>query len=137
MQSPLRPPPVATVVDQKAFVSAHASPAVRRFARELGVDLSKVQGSGRKDRVTKEDVLNAIEAKKNAIKEAGSNARAILDRATRDIDIERDKAILQLRNEITRLTLRASREVASKLVTPEVHSRLVKKYLEDLEGVRS
>ncbi len=60
MQSPLRPPPVATVVDQKAFVSAHASPAVRRFARELGVDLSKVQGSGRKDRVTKEDVQGFV-----------------------------------------------------------------------------
>ena len=60
MQSPLRPPPVATVVDQKAFVSAHASPAVRRFARELGVDLSKVSGSGRKGRVTKEDVQGFV-----------------------------------------------------------------------------
>ncbi len=60
MQSPLRPPPVATVVDQKAFVRAHASPAVRRFARELGVDLSKVQGSGRKGRVTKEDVQGFV-----------------------------------------------------------------------------
>ena len=60
MESPLRPPPVATVVDQKAFVSAHASPAVRRFARELGVDLSKVQGSGRKGRVTKEDVQGFV-----------------------------------------------------------------------------
>ena len=60
MESPLRPPPVATVVDQKAFVRAHASPAVRRFARELGVDLSKVQGSGRKGRVTKEDVQGFV-----------------------------------------------------------------------------
>ena len=35
---------------------AHASPAVRRFARELGVDLYHVPGSGPKGRVTKEDV---------------------------------------------------------------------------------
>jgi pyruvate dehydrogenase E2 component (dihydrolipoamide acetyltransferase) len=35
---------------------AHASPAVRRFARELGVDLLKVTGSGRKNRIQKEDV---------------------------------------------------------------------------------
>ena len=69
MQSPLRPPPVATVVDQKAFVSAHASPVVRRFARELGVDLSKVQGSGRKGRVTKEDVQGFV---KQALRARGT-----------------------------------------------------------------
>ncbi len=34
----------------------HASPAVRRFARELGVDLALVSGSGPKDRILKEDV---------------------------------------------------------------------------------
>jgi pyruvate dehydrogenase E2 component (dihydrolipoamide acetyltransferase) len=35
---------------------AYASPAVRLFARELGVDLDKVKGSGRKERITREDV---------------------------------------------------------------------------------
>jgi len=35
---------------------AYASPAVRRLARELGVDLSAIRGSGRKGRITKEDV---------------------------------------------------------------------------------
>jgi 2-oxoisovalerate dehydrogenase E2 component (dihydrolipoyl transacylase) len=39
---------------------ALASPAVRRLARELGVDLSKVQGSGKKGRVMKQD-LRALE----------------------------------------------------------------------------
>jgi pyruvate dehydrogenase E2 component (dihydrolipoamide acetyltransferase) len=34
----------------------HASPAVRRFARELGVDLNRIKGSGRKDRILKDDV---------------------------------------------------------------------------------
>jgi len=36
--------------------TAHASPAVRRFARELGVDLARVTGSGPKARITQEDV---------------------------------------------------------------------------------
>ncbi len=40
--------------------SAHASPSIRRFARELGVDLSKVRGSGDKGRVTKDDVQNFV-----------------------------------------------------------------------------
>ncbi len=36
--------------------ASHASPSIRRFARELGVDLSRVSGTGRKSRVTKDDV---------------------------------------------------------------------------------
>jgi pyruvate dehydrogenase E2 component (dihydrolipoamide acetyltransferase) len=39
---------------------AHASPSIRRFARELGVDLSRVRGSGEKGRVTKDDVQNFV-----------------------------------------------------------------------------
>jgi pyruvate dehydrogenase E2 component (dihydrolipoamide acetyltransferase) len=38
----------------------YASPAIRVFARELGVDLAKVSGSGRKNRITKEDVQNFV-----------------------------------------------------------------------------
>ncbi|KAF0206541.1 MAG: pyruvate dehydrogenase E2 component [Gallionellaceae bacterium] len=40
--------------------SAHASPSIRRFARELGVNLSQVKGSGEKGRVTKDDVQNFV-----------------------------------------------------------------------------
>ena len=39
---------------------AHASPSVRKFSRELGVDLSKLKGSGRKGRITKEDVQKFV-----------------------------------------------------------------------------
>lgn len=38
----------------------HASPSVRRLAREFGVDLTQVQGSGRKNRVQKEDVQSYV-----------------------------------------------------------------------------
>jgi pyruvate dehydrogenase E2 component (dihydrolipoamide acetyltransferase) len=38
----------------------HASPGVRRFARELGVDLSRVKGSGPKSRILKEDVQGFV-----------------------------------------------------------------------------
>lgn len=41
---------------------AHASPSNRKFARELGVDLSRVKGSGIKGRVTKSDVQNFVKA---------------------------------------------------------------------------
>ncbi len=41
---------------------AHASPSIRRFARELGVDLARVKGSGEKNRVTKSDVQGFVKA---------------------------------------------------------------------------
>lgn len=43
-------------INEAAFRAAYASPAVRRFARELGVDLGRVEGSGRKGRITRDDV---------------------------------------------------------------------------------
>jgi pyruvate dehydrogenase E2 component (dihydrolipoamide acetyltransferase) len=43
-------------VDEKAFSKAHASPSVRKFARELGADLGKVIGTGVKGRITQDDV---------------------------------------------------------------------------------
>jgi pyruvate dehydrogenase E2 component (dihydrolipoamide acetyltransferase) len=45
----------------KGSGSVYASPAVRRLARELGVNLSGVKGTGRKGRITKEDVKSAKE----------------------------------------------------------------------------
>ena len=56
-----RTPPVAFDADAVRPSSVpHASPAIRLFARELGVDLSKVQGAGRKGRITREDVQNYV-----------------------------------------------------------------------------
>jgi pyruvate dehydrogenase E2 component (dihydrolipoamide acetyltransferase) len=43
-------------VDEAGFARAHASPSVRKLARELGVDLASVSGSGEKKRVLHEDV---------------------------------------------------------------------------------
>jgi pyruvate dehydrogenase E2 component (dihydrolipoamide acetyltransferase) len=57
----IKPVPVAApVVAAPTGGSAHASPSIRRFARELGVNLSKVGGSGEKGRVTKDDVQNFV-----------------------------------------------------------------------------
>ena len=43
-------------IDEEGFSRAHASPAVRKFARELGVNLAAVTGSGAKGRIRKADV---------------------------------------------------------------------------------
>ena len=49
-------PVVAAVSDGKS----HASPSIRKFARELGVDLTRIAGSGQKSRITMEDVQNFV-----------------------------------------------------------------------------
>jgi len=52
-----RPSPTASIrIDEEGFKKAHASPSVRKFARELGADLSQMSGSGNKGRILKEDV---------------------------------------------------------------------------------
>lgn len=67
------PTPVAQAAASSDFVAndayVHASPAVRRLAREFGVNLAKVKASGRKGRIVKEDVQAYV---KDAIKRAES-----------------------------------------------------------------
>jgi pyruvate dehydrogenase E2 component (dihydrolipoamide acetyltransferase) len=48
--------PAVGIVDEIGFSRAHASPSVRKLARELGVDLGRVTGTGHKGRVTDEDL---------------------------------------------------------------------------------
>ncbi len=50
----------AAAIDNEAFKGAHASPSVRKFARELGVDLAKVKGTGPNARIQQEDVQNFV-----------------------------------------------------------------------------
>ncbi len=49
-------PDGAETVGSSQSAKAHASPSIRKFARELGVDLGLVRGSGKKGRILKEDV---------------------------------------------------------------------------------
>jgi pyruvate dehydrogenase E2 component (dihydrolipoamide acetyltransferase) len=52
----------APAVQREGGVPAHASPGVRRFARELGVDLGRVTGTGPKNRILKEDIQGFVKS---------------------------------------------------------------------------
>jgi len=71
--APAAAAPSAAPIDSEAFKRAHASPSVRAFARELGVDLSKVKGTGPKDRILQTDVQTFV---KQAMSGAGVAAPA-------------------------------------------------------------
>ncbi len=58
-------------IDEAGFSSAHASPSVRKLARELGVNLAQVKGSGLKNRIVHDDVKGYVKALLTVGKEAG------------------------------------------------------------------
>jgi pyruvate dehydrogenase E2 component (dihydrolipoamide acetyltransferase) len=60
-------------INEPGFSRAHAGPSVRRFARELGVDLTSVAGHGFKGRITHDDVKAYV---KNLMTAAGAGAGA-------------------------------------------------------------
>ena len=66
------PVPYEPIPEAAAF-KPHASPSVRKFARELGVDLSRVKGSGPKDRILLEDVQAFV---KGVVRSADARAAA-------------------------------------------------------------
>ena len=74
---PRTPPVVAEPDDHAHSVKPHASPSVRRFARELGVDLSQVRGTGPKQRILQSDVqayVKALVARSSSAPEAPASA---------------------------------------------------------------
>jgi pyruvate dehydrogenase E2 component (dihydrolipoamide acetyltransferase) len=57
-----QPPKTLPAIDEAGFSKAHASPSVRKLARELGVDLVQVSGTGRKKRILHDDVKAFVKA---------------------------------------------------------------------------
>ena len=68
--------PDLAAIDEPGFSRAHASPSVRAFARELGVDLARVGGHGFKGRITHEDIKSFVKASLSAAPAAPAPAPA-------------------------------------------------------------
>jgi pyruvate dehydrogenase E2 component (dihydrolipoamide acetyltransferase) len=73
------PPPVVLMPGPAEMVAAvvggprsHASPSVRRYARELGVDVTRVKGTGPKNRILKEDVQAFVKAVMSGARPGGT-----------------------------------------------------------------
>ena len=69
--TPAPAPTAALAPMESGAAPSHASPGVRRFARELGVDLALVKGSGPKGRILKEDIQGFV---KGALSGGGASA---------------------------------------------------------------
>ena len=74
--APALSPAPAAAINEAGFAVAHASPSVRLFARELGVDLARVRGSGLKGRILAEDVKAFVKNLLTGAAMAGGGAGA-------------------------------------------------------------
>ena len=84
-EGPSAPPAVVLMPGPAEFIAAsagghrsHATPSVRRFARELGVDISKVKGSGPKGRILQQDVQAFVKAVLSGARPAAGGALDLL-----------------------------------------------------------
>lgn len=68
--TPSQPPSKSPASKDSSFKHIHASPSIRRLAREKGVNLAQVKGTGRKGRITKEDVEAHLNRSHQAAKPA-------------------------------------------------------------------
>lgn len=84
---PAKKPSPTAKIDEVSFSKAYASPSIRKFARELGVDLGQVTGSGRKSRILKDDIKGFVKETLQAGVPAQMGAGNVLGVATMpDID---------------------------------------------------
>ncbi|WP_223457581.1 MULTISPECIES: dihydrolipoyllysine-residue acetyltransferase [unclassified Pseudomonas] len=76
--SPTVATPQPQPIEKDALKSGHAGPAVRKFARELGVEISCVNGQGIRGRVTREDVLKHVKSIVSTKSEAAGDSLGLL-----------------------------------------------------------
>jgi len=72
--APGAPAAATAPMDAEAFKAAHASPSVRKYAREHGADLSRVKGTGPSGRILQEDVQSFIKQVMSGTTAAGGGA---------------------------------------------------------------
>ena len=73
--APVGKPETQITIEISTQGSVHAGPAVRKLAREMGVDLSKVSGSGPKKRIVKEDVQSFV---KQSLKQGPTDSASVV-----------------------------------------------------------
>ena len=79
---------------------------------------------------------DAAQTRTQLLADAHAQVEAAADKARREISIERDKAVLELRHEATDLTLRAADHLVQTTMNDALQEKLVTKYLNELDGVK-
>jgi len=81
-------------------------------------------------------LADAEKTKAQVISEANAQVQAAFAKAKNEIQIERDKAVLELRHEATSLTLQAAEHLVQTTMNDPIHEKIVDTYLTQLDSVK-
>lgn len=81
-------------------------------------------------------LADAQATRNQVLADAGAQVQAAAEKSMREISIERDKAVLELRQEATNLTLQAADHLVQSVMTDALQEKLESKYLSELDGVK-
>jgi F-type H+-transporting ATPase subunit b len=81
-------------------------------------------------------LADAEKTKTQLMSEANAQVQAAFAKSKNEIQIERDKAVLELRHEATSLTLAAAEHLVQATMSDPIHEKIVDKYLTQLDSVK-
>jgi F-type H+-transporting ATPase subunit b len=83
-----------------------------------------------------EAVKEGVRMKNDIVTQAQAQAQKEIERARSEILVEKDKAIMEIREKVVDLTLQATEKLIQKTMDEGTHRTLVRKYLDEIEGVK-
>ena len=120
---------VAEPADAATTAVDPAGPAVRRLARELGVDLGRIRGSGQAGRIVREDVITAV-------RQAGGQGTATRSHATDSGSTERDDWGPVRREQLSRMRKTIATNMVRSVSTIPHHTNFDDADVTELEHLR-
>src|SRR6185436_16537612 len=106
----------------------HERAEIERMTKEYEAHLAKVDKEGYDK--TQEILKEALAAAQASVAKAQAEAKAATDRAVADIAREKRESLVQLRSEVTRLTLEVAEKVLDTKLDPAVHGAVVQKFIQ-------
>lgn len=77
-------------------------------------------------------LAEAARLRESTMSDAATQAAALVAKARRDVQIERDKAVLEMRAEVSDMTVRATERIVDAVMNEQVQDRLVEKYVAEV-----
>jgi F-type H+-transporting ATPase subunit b len=106
-------------------------------ARRIDEIKARLAQAGEESKKRLQAILDdAAKTRMQLLADAHAQVEGAMDKAKREIAIERDKAVLELRHEATDLTLRAADHLVQATMNDALQDKLVGKYLNGLDGVK-